>query len=62
MASFASIIDRDPTFLARAREKVAIMPGLDVQTREHGEFAVVWAAAKMAPVDIDQNENGAAVL
>jgi asparagine synthase (glutamine-hydrolysing) len=66
MANFAGIIDRDPTrrsqFLARARDKVAILPGLDVQTREHGDFAVVWAAAKTAPVDIDQNENGVAVL
>lgn len=27
-----------------------------------GEFAVVWAAAKIAPVEIDQNEDGVAVL
>ncbi len=66
MANFVGIIDRDPTrrsqFLARVRPRISILPGLDIQSRAHGEFAVAWAAAPTAPVDVDQDESGVGVL
>jgi len=66
MANFVGIIDRDPArrsqFLARARDQVSVLPGLEVRTCEHGDFALAWAAASLAPVEIDRDHRGVAVL
>ncbi len=66
MANFIGLIDPDPMrrgrFLVRVRDQVALLPGLDVRTCEHGEFALAWAAGPMAPVEVDRDANGLAVL
>ncbi|MEM8546169.1 MAG: asparagine synthase-related protein, partial [Cyanobacteria bacterium P01_H01_bin.119] len=66
MANFAIVLDPDTQrrsrFAAAICPEIAPVEGLLVNQRHQGALSVVWAAAPNAPVDIDQDGSGLAVV
>lgn len=66
MASFLLAVDPDPTrrdaLFRGATERIAPIPGLTQGSCSSGDFRVLWAAGVRAPVAVESDDRGAAIL
>lgn len=66
MASFVVIVDPDrmrrDAFSRAAASRIAPLPALEQGDCSSGDFRALWAAGSRAPIALDSDETGAAVL
>jgi len=62
MTHFVVAFDADPqrrrAFAAAIRQRLAPLPSMIVGVREHGDFLVMWAGARTAPIDFALGADG----